>query len=798
MGGGERFGRYQLIKLVGEGGMAQVHLARQVGPQGFVKPCVLKRIGKEHAGDPKVRRMFLEEARLSAILNHPHIVQTFDFGEVDGAPFLAMELVDGVNLSQLLRTLASKDRWIPLRAALEICIAVADALEYAHHLKDLDRGRELHLVHRDVSPQNILLSRQGGVKLADFGIARHDARDDKTVGIASRGKPGYMAPEQSMSGEIDARADLFALGIVLVELVSARRVMKSAGVLLAIDKRVRELFAVRDDLPPGLLELALSLTKVEPQERVRSAKEAAQAMRKVLAKLDSKHSLQEFLEKVFAKHFPADPLSLAEGSGPSGPADVAYEEETFEGEKTTVDRGEWQSKEPQPDNPVAEIYGWPEEYVAKDPKLELVGRSSTMDAMKFFGAKNVDSLDPTPAAPVIGPGPKSGTPVPHATTPVLTPMPKVILGAALESDEQKRAKERRAQAVKTYLPLAGAGVVLALLAFGVTAFFNTGAQQKTPEAPQTGSIVVASVPPGARVIIDGADSKKLTPVTIDELPLDRPVRVMVRMDGFVAVPSEATINIPAGEKKTNAYFTLKRGRVFRVETTPEGATIELNGRVLSESTPMSLPSIPLGETATIAVSMPGYISARVVLASNAMTATVTALTMELGKELDLTSEPPGARVFIDDLERGLTPVYDVLVPTSRKFRVRIDKKGYKSWRSTTSAKAIKERSLEAELVPLPLSSMPMSKEERVEAKDWERKMATLESALRNAKAKLKASEKKLAEVESSPTIFIGKIADAQRIADEWRTKLEELETEHADTESQMQTFRERVMAKLEE
>ncbi len=796
MSGGERFGRYQLIKLVGEGGMAQVHLARQVGPQGFVKPCVLKRISSEHRGDAKVRRMFLEEARLSAILNHPHIVQTFDFGEVDGQPFLAMELVDGVNLSQLLRTLAGKQRWIPLRAAIEICIAVADALDYAHHLKDLDSGRELHLVHRDVSPQNILLSRQGGLKLADFGIARHDARDERTIGVASRGKPGYMAPEQSISSEIDARADLFSLGIVLTELVSARRMLKTPGALLALDKRVRELFALRDDVPPGLLDIALSMTKVEPGERAKNAKEVVHGLRKLLGKLDEKHSLQNFLEKVFPRYFPSDLLTVAEGSGPSQPANVAYEDsDPLEGEKTLVDRAEWAPKEAEaPENPVAAIYGWPEEYVAKDPKLELVARSSTMDSMKYFGAQNVASLEP-PAPPVFGP---SGTPIPAPRAPEVPHIPKVLLGTLLESDEQKKARERRDQLLKTYLPLVGAGLVFALLAFGVTAFFNRSPEKSRELVAESGAITVASVPPGARVIINGTDSKLVTPVTIDQLALGQPVRVMVRMDGFVSVPAEAMITIPEGEKKTNAYFTLKRGRVFRVETTPEGATIELNGRVMSASTPMTLPAIPLGESATIAVSLPGYIAAKVVLESNAATATVTALALELGKEVDMTSEPPGARVFVDNLELGLTPLYDVLIPTTRKFRVRIDKKGYKSWKQTMSAKAIKGRTLEAELNPLPLLAMPMSKEERAEAKEWDRKMSRLSGALKHAKAKLRAAEKKLTEVESSPTIFIGKIADAQRAADEWRSKVEELDTEITDVDVQLQIFRERVMAKLEE
>jgi hypothetical protein len=482
-------------------------------------------------------------------------------------------------------------------------------------------------------------------------------------------------------------------------------------------------------------------------------------------------------------------------------------------------------KEPAAD-PTAAVYGWPSEYLEKrdgGPQLELVARSSSVDAMKFFGAQGsskdpVETTEQEEPKPLIVFGAPSASHqqghAPHThgrvPTPVHVPTPapgpallpgisKALLGQHIEADHVREAREARRKQLLTYGAMAGAVVLIAGLGFGaITLFSKIGQQEQEPEKVATGAIMVTSAPAGANVIVDGHDTKLLTPVSVDKLPIDRPVRVQVRMEGFVAMPSEATISITEKARTMNAYFVLKRGRQFRIETTPEGASLEINGRMLSEVTPATLPAVPLGETATVALTLGGYLPHRLVLHAVAETATVATVAMELGREIDIVSEPPGARVFVDGIERGLTPIYDLLVPTSRKFTVKVDKKGYRSWKQRLSAKSMRERLLEADLQQLPLLAMPMTKEELVEAKDWDRKLSKLNSGLRGSKAKLAAVEKKLEQVESQPNIFIGRIADAQRDVDEWRGKVEEFETELAEVEAQIQSFRDRVMAKLEE
>ena len=212
-------GRYSLIQKLATGGMAEVFLARADGPMGFQKKLVVKRILPHLADDPQFVEMFLQEAKLAAYLEHPNVVQVFDFGQAGRDYFLAMEYVDGANL----RTLNAKARALlgPLEAALcaRIVSMACEGLAYAHTLKAPDSGQLLNLVHRDISPDNILVSRTGAVKVADFGIARVETPHHRTKSGVLKGKLAYMPPEQLGRQTLDKRVDVYALGVVLYELL---------------------------------------------------------------------------------------------------------------------------------------------------------------------------------------------------------------------------------------------------------------------------------------------------------------------------------------------------------------------------------------------------------------------------------------------------------------------------------------------------------------------------------------------------------------------------------------------------
>jgi serine/threonine-protein kinase len=216
-----RLGPYELIERIATGGMAEVYLSRRAGPHGFQKVVAVKRILPQLAMDPDFVAMFIDEARVCARLAHPNIVQVFDFGEHDDELYMAMEYVDGTTAARLVRAAASRGEEVPLEAALYIALSVLRGLDYAHNARD-DEGRPLDLVHRDVSPGNVLIDRSGAVKLTDFGIARAAEIERRTDAGQLKGKLGYMSPEQVVGKELDARSDLFTTAIVLAELVMLR------------------------------------------------------------------------------------------------------------------------------------------------------------------------------------------------------------------------------------------------------------------------------------------------------------------------------------------------------------------------------------------------------------------------------------------------------------------------------------------------------------------------------------------------------------------------------------------------
>jgi serine/threonine protein kinase len=216
-------GKYQLIRELAVGGMAEVFLARTAGPMGFEKQLVLKRILPHMAKDPAFIQMFLSEATLAARLSHPNIVQIFDFGESGGSYYLAMEYIDGPSLRTLLDDSLQRGAPLPPVPCARIIASACEGLAFAHGFRDPSTGQPMNIVHRDISPDNILLSRQGAVKVADFGIAKAAGQQHRTQTGMIKGKLAYMPPEQIRNLELDQRVDVYALGIVFYELVTGNR-----------------------------------------------------------------------------------------------------------------------------------------------------------------------------------------------------------------------------------------------------------------------------------------------------------------------------------------------------------------------------------------------------------------------------------------------------------------------------------------------------------------------------------------------------------------------------------------------
>ena len=254
--------------------MAEVFKACTVRQEAFAKLVAIKRILPIHSDDARFVEMFIEEARLVANLNHGNIVQVFDFGVIDGSYYLAMELVEGWDLHKLEHKLWSQGQSLPIAIALHICMSVCNGLAYAHQRCDAE-GNPLGIVHRDVSPQNVLLSFDGDVKLSDFGIAKAAARVSETTHGTIKGKFGYLSPEQITSRPADHRADLFSLGIVLHEMLCGQRLFVGDGHAAVIHHvlytEVPSPSSLCPEVPPELDAIVLKALARDVERRYQSA-----------------------------------------------------------------------------------------------------------------------------------------------------------------------------------------------------------------------------------------------------------------------------------------------------------------------------------------------------------------------------------------------------------------------------------------------------------------------------------------------------------------------------------------------
>ncbi len=221
----QTFGRYQLIKKIAVGGMGEVFLARQKGPVGFQKLVVVKRLLPHLSEDQEFVNMFFDEARIAALLNHPNIAQIYDLGEAEGGYYIAMEYVHGENLRVVAQEALDRKGGMPLALKCRVLADAANALDFAHKAKS-PSGQPLNLIHRDVSPQNVIVGFSGGVKLIDFGVAKAANKITRTATGIIKGKYAYMSPEQARGEELDHRSDIFGLGIVFYEVLTSQRLFK--------------------------------------------------------------------------------------------------------------------------------------------------------------------------------------------------------------------------------------------------------------------------------------------------------------------------------------------------------------------------------------------------------------------------------------------------------------------------------------------------------------------------------------------------------------------------------------------
>jgi serine/threonine protein kinase len=279
--------RYRILRKIAHGGMAEIFLALQTGAEGFQKPVVLKRILPAFAADPHFVRMLVDEAHIASSLNHSHLVQVLDLGKSGGQFFLVLEFVDGWSLEQVRRRAQKARLKFPLPLALYVVSSLCRGLQYVHQ-RERD-GKPLGIVHRDVSPQNVLLGREGEVKLADFGIAKAVGRREKSATGIIKGKFAYMSPEQSIGGALDARSDLFSVGTLLYILTTGRKPFDAptdVEVLMQVRRaRYEKPTVLNKEFNPEVERFIARALRADRSRRWQSAEQMADRLDAILIKL---------------------------------------------------------------------------------------------------------------------------------------------------------------------------------------------------------------------------------------------------------------------------------------------------------------------------------------------------------------------------------------------------------------------------------------------------------------------------------------------------------------------------------
>src|SRR4051812_7997775 len=312
------FGKYYLLERINVGGMAEVFKAKTFGVEGFERLLAVKRILPNIAEDEEFIAMFIDEAKIAVKLQHANIAQIFYLGKVDDSFFIALEYVHGRDLRSIFDRMRNRAESLPISMACYVTMQVCEGLDYAHNKRDA-QGRELNLVHRDISPQNVLIGYEGEVKLIDFGIAKAAGKASKTQAGILKGKFGYMSPEQVRGLPIDKRSDIFAVGIVLYELLTGERLFIGESDFSTLEKvrnvEIQPPSSYNKKIPDELERIVLKALAKDPEDRYQNAidlHDDLQAFLHTIGGFYSRKDLAAWMKKTFAMEIEEDNAKLEE------------------------------------------------------------------------------------------------------------------------------------------------------------------------------------------------------------------------------------------------------------------------------------------------------------------------------------------------------------------------------------------------------------------------------------------------------------------------------------------------------
>lgn len=553
-----RFGKYFLQDMIASGGMAEIYKASVKSMDGSFHTLAIKRILPQFSKDEEFISLLTDEAKVMVFMNHPNIVSIVEFGRVEGSYYIAMEYVDGPTLQSVFRKVREQGDQFPIYLALYIVREVAAGLGYAHRKLD-PAGKPLDLVHRDISPGNILISSEGDIKITDFGISKVANQDHHTQVGVIRGKTGYMSPEQTRAGvNIDSRTDLFALGIILYELLTGERLFKADSVPQAL-KMIREgkipsLRGLRPEIHPNLENIALKALSQDPEERFQTGEEFSDAINEFLTKFYTGQGLKRVthndLMEYVGIYFPKPrgaPMAL-----PSGEDTLNTDEDLPAGDAAA--------------DPSSKVY-------AVNPLFSLEPQEDVASRLKR-------------AKPQGGPD--------KPDTESLIEAPK----GTMASMGSIRVTPKRA-----FL-----GAMLALSAAVWLAFDRYDKEIMEWIRPSAVEILVDSRPSGAKITIDQQEWPTPTPAKV-KLMRGSEVQIILSKEGYQKIARLVTVERGVSPVLFDlvADHPVAQGKeaTVTIQSEPSGAEVYLDERPTGSKTPFEF-TVEVGKARTIRLELPGY------------------------------------------------------------------------------------------------------------------------------------------------------------------------------------------------
>ena len=648
----QEFGTYLLLKKLTAGGMGEIFLAKRRGPEGFEKLVVIKRLLPQFCSDPRFIANFLNEARLAAQLRHPNITQIYDLGKMDETYYICMEYVDGPNLREFIRAHNQATEPLPISAAVWICAKIFNALDYAHERAETE-GRPLNIIHQDISPPNVLLSREGEVKLTDFGLAKATLSGEETTMGILRGKFPYMSPEHVAGHPQEKPSDIYATGVILFELLTGVPPFRETGSPLKLLSDIRfnpapDPRRFRNDIPEALCDLLVRLLAKDPDDRPENAHQALSVLETLP---DYKHFSERELTRMVLHHVPLHPLSPGPGeatqravsplkqsarnqtntrpSRPRAPAPsfftpfkllfmvlsvcilagvltASFKPQVF---RQTVDR--FRAGQPSP----AQMEAHPETIPSRGKTIRLT--SSPNDVSIYLDGKWVGN----------------GTPV---------ELDELLPGSPHELRLEKSGHVPWQQSVVIPSDLKEPLPVHARL------------------VPKTASITLEFTPSPLRISWDGTERLETSPLTLKDIQPFTAHPIRAEAEGFF--PETYQVVLDAGEKRLMHLDLRPMPALLDLTSDPEGAGLQINGKPSGKQTPIFSLSFVPGKVYTLLLTKDGYESwENTFHATAGSKKTVQARLNPLvgGLRIDST---PWADVFLDREHLGRTPFLSGEIP----------------------------------------------------------------------------------------------------------------------------------------